>query len=246
MYLIMPTPITQHLPYSARKLIETFGTSHANAKRNVKLYVCICVGPYLQYVLRKITNKTAVSFHGIQGHYVIHNIFCWVLHFASQMLKVSNVSACKPTTFRILSESDKQQVIGAEVKLFPQFSWPLASHEHNADHFLFVCLQDKACMLRVMQDVDKANGYVFGSDSERTLAALASTASGNPGFTDDRIANIREKFTNTDANTAQGDSPDSPMDAMDSLLMQQGDFSLDSDVISSADQSAELEIQEKS
>ncbi len=52
---------------------------------NVKLYVYVYVGPYLQCVLRKKTDKTVVCFPGIQGDYV----FCYVLRFASQMLKVS-------------------------------------------------------------------------------------------------------------------------------------------------------------
>ena len=68
--------------------IETFSTSHANAKRNVKrLHLR---WSYLHCVLPKITNKTVVSFCGIQEHDVICNVFCWVLRFASQMLKVSD------------------------------------------------------------------------------------------------------------------------------------------------------------
>ncbi len=52
-------------------------------------------------------------------------------------------------------------------------------------------------MLRVLRDVDRANGYVFGSDEERTLAALAGTAADNAEFTDERIAHVREKHMDT-------------------------------------------------
>ena len=65
-------------------------TQTQNTTWNVKLYVCVCIGPYLQCVLCKITNNPVVSFHGIQGHYVIRNVVCWVLRFTSQLLKVSN------------------------------------------------------------------------------------------------------------------------------------------------------------
>ena len=53
-------------------------------------------------------------------------------------------------------------------------------------------LQDKTCMLRVMQNVDKANGYVFGENDERTLHSLMSCASGAE-FEYEKITNIREK-----------------------------------------------------
>ncbi len=55
-----PSPYPSHA-------FETFSTSHANAKRNVKRKtLCLrLVGLYLQCVLHKITNNTVVSFRGI-------------------------------------------------------------------------------------------------------------------------------------------------------------------------------------
>ena len=70
---------------------------------------------------------------------------------------------------------------------------------------LFLLFQNKACMLRVMQNVDKANGYVFGESYERTLHALMSCASGAE-FEYDKIANIQEKHM---------DSSGDPMDSDD-------------------------------
>ena len=67
---------------------------------------------------------------------------------------------------------------------------------------LVLLFQDKACMLRVMQNVDKANGYVFGESDERTLHALMSCASGAE-FEYEKIANIQEKHM---------DSSGEPMD----------------------------------
>ena len=60
-------------------------------------------------------------------------------------------------------------------------------------------------MLRVMQNVDKANGYVFGESDERTLHALMSCASGAE-FEYEKIANIQEKHM---------DSSGEPMDSDD-------------------------------
>ena len=70
---------------------------------------------------------------------------------------------------------------------------------------LFLLFQDKTCMLRVMQNVEKANGYVFGESDERTLHALMSCASGAE-FEYEKIANIQEKHM---------DSSGEPMDSDD-------------------------------
>ena len=48
-------------------------------------------------------------------------------------------------------------------------------------------------MWRVMQSIDKANGYVFGAEDERTLQSLMSCAAGAE-FEYEKIANIREKY----------------------------------------------------
>ena len=94
--------------YRTKSYERPFGNSHANAKRNVKRKTLpLRLWSVSPVCLGKITNKTVVSFCGIQGHYVIGNVFLGVLHFASQMLKVSNV---------ILLQSWRQTL--------PQFSVP--------------------------------------------------------------------------------------------------------------------------
>ena len=62
--------------------IETFTTTHANAKLNVKREVLHLHlhWSYLQSVLHKNTNKIVVSFHGVLGYHVVHNVFCCVLY----------------------------------------------------------------------------------------------------------------------------------------------------------------------
>ena len=48
-------------------------------------------------------------------------------------------------------------------------------------------------MLRVMQTVDKANGYVFGDLEERNLQSLMSCAMGAE-FEYEKIAGVSEKY----------------------------------------------------
>jgi hypothetical protein len=49
-------------------------------------------------------------------------------------------------------------------------------------------------MLRVMQAVDRANGYIYGSDdAERSLSALVGTSVAAE-FEYDKIGKIQEKF----------------------------------------------------
>lgn len=48
-------------------------------------------------------------------------------------------------------------------------------------------------MLRVIQTVDKANGYVFGDLEERNIQALMSCAVGAE-FEYEKIQGIREKY----------------------------------------------------
>ncbi len=71
--------------------IETFSTSHANAKRNVKhksLHLRLCWSLSPVFCIKSQT-KLLVSVVS-KDTTVIPNVFCWVLRFMSQMLKVSN------------------------------------------------------------------------------------------------------------------------------------------------------------
>ena len=58
-------------------------------------------------------------------------------------------------------------------------------------------------MLRVMQVIDKANGYVFGDLEERNMQSLLSCAVGAE-FEYEKIKLVQEKYmsTVTDMNTA--------------------------------------------
>ena len=58
-------------------------------------------------------------------------------------------------------------------------------------------------MLRVMQVIDKANGYVFGDLEERNMQSLLSCAVGAE-FEYEKIKLVQEKYmsTDTDMNTA--------------------------------------------
>lgn len=47
---------------------------------------------------------------------------------------------------------------------------------------------------RVMQCVDKANGYVFGIDEQRSLQAMMSCAAGAE-FTNDLVCMVQERYT---------------------------------------------------
>lgn len=48
-------------------------------------------------------------------------------------------------------------------------------------------------MLRVIKQVDKANGYVFGDTEERNIQSLMSCAVGAE-FEYEKIANVTEKY----------------------------------------------------
>ena len=48
-------------------------------------------------------------------------------------------------------------------------------------------------MLRVMKQVDKANGYVFGDTDERSIQQLMSCAMGAE-FEYEKIAQVQEKY----------------------------------------------------
>ena len=60
-------------------------------------------------------------------------------------------------------------------------------------------------MMRVMKQVDKANGYVFGDVEERNIQSLLSCAVGAE-FEAEKVDRIQEKFMNQ--GVAGGDSSD--------------------------------------
>lgn len=60
-------------------------------------------------------------------------------------------------------------------------------------------VENKESMLRLLQSVDKCNGYVFGTlEEDRSLQSLMSCAVGAE-FEYDKIKDIREKFMETDS-----------------------------------------------
>nr|ACO10350.1 ATP-binding domain 1 family member B [Caligus rogercresseyi] len=61
-------------------------------------------------------------------------------------------------------------------------------------HFLPLSVQSKEAMLGVMSAVDKANGYCFGSQEERSLRSFMSTAMGGSDFEYSRSGIIGEKY----------------------------------------------------
>ncbi|XP_060558648.1 GPN-loop GTPase 2-like [Ruditapes philippinarum] len=64
--------------------------------------------------------------------------------------------------------------------------------------FVPLVVEDKESMLRVMQVIDKANGYVFGDLEERNIQEMLSYAAG-ANFEYDKIQNVREKYMDTDS-----------------------------------------------
>ena len=64
--------------------------------------------------------------------------------------------------------------------------------------------QNKDTMLRVKNIVDKANGYVFGGEEERSIESLMSCAVGAE-FEYEKIKDIREKYTDVDTAEAMDD-----------------------------------------
>lgn len=57
--------------------------------------------------------------------------------------------------------------------------------------------QDKESMLRVMRQVDKANGYVFGDLEERDIQSMMSCAV-QAEFEYEKIKDVREKYMDTE------------------------------------------------
>ena len=59
-------------------------------------------------------------------------------------------------------------------------------------------------MMRMLQQVDKANGYVVGDLEERNIQTLLSCAVGAE-FEYDKIKDIREKYMDTDSDIQDHD-----------------------------------------
>ena len=57
-------------------------------------------------------------------------------------------------------------------------------------------------MLRVKNEADKANGYVYGGEEERTIQSLMSCAVGAE-FQYEKIQDIREKYTDDAENASE-------------------------------------------
>lgn len=70
--------------------------------------------------------------------------------------------------------------------------------EYSLVSFVPLHVQDKESMMRMLQQVDKANGYVFGDLEERNIQTLLSCAVGAE-FEYDKIKDIREKYMDTDS-----------------------------------------------
>ncbi|CDS41311.1 GPN loop GTPase 2 [Echinococcus multilocularis] len=60
--------------------------------------------------------------------------------------------------------------------------------------FQILNAQDRTLLHRVMQCVDKANGYVFGREEQQSLQALLSCAAGAE-FTNDLVCMTQERYT---------------------------------------------------
>ena len=71
--------------------------------------------------------------------------------------------------------------------------WLLIKNIHS-----WPVIQSKELMLRVKNAADKANGYVFGGEQERSMESLMSCAVGAE-FEYQKIQDIREKYTDVDS-----------------------------------------------
>lgn len=69
-------------------------------------------------------------------------------------------------------------------------------------------------MLRVMQVIDKANGYVFGDLEERNIQSMLSCAVGAE-FEYEKIQTVSEKFIDSNHDKTAGDISDD-MDTLNS------------------------------
>ena len=102
----------------------------------MKFYICVC--PYLQSVLRKNTNKIVVGFHGVLGYHIVRNVFCCILRFALQMLKVSNAlvtSRHNKAAYQRKGQKPPQQFDSFRLLCQPRAQRPEIVHSHQVkDH----------------------------------------------------------------------------------------------------------------
>ncbi|VDL96979.1 unnamed protein product [Schistocephalus solidus] len=69
-------------------------------------------------------------------------------------------------------------------------------------HFLILDVQDRTHLEQIMRHADKGNGYVFGTDEQRTLQSMLSCASGAE-FSNDLICLAQEKYTHQNSTEKQ-------------------------------------------
>ncbi|KAK3098562.1 hypothetical protein FSP39_020655 [Pinctada imbricata] len=70
--------------------------------------------------------------------------------------------------------------------------------DYSLVSFVPCYVQDKESMYRVMKQVDKANGYLFGDVEERNMTSLMSCAVESE-FEYEKIKDVREKYMDTDS-----------------------------------------------
>ncbi|KAK7116210.1 GPN-loop GTPase 2-like [Littorina saxatilis] len=76
--------------------------------------------------------------------------------------------------------------------------------DYSLVSFTALSVHNKESMLRVKNLADKANGYIFGKEEERTMESLMSCAMGAE-FEYSKIQDIREKYTEVDAQIEMND-----------------------------------------
>ncbi|KAL7062795.1 hypothetical protein AAHC03_0845 [Spirometra sp. Aus1] len=67
-------------------------------------------------------------------------------------------------------------------------------------NFLILDVQDRTHLEKIVRHADKGNGYVFGTDEERTLQSMLSCASGAE-FSNDLVCLAQEKYTHQSSKT---------------------------------------------
>jgi len=77
--------------------------------------------------------------------------------------------------------------------------------DYSLVSFTALSVHNKESMLRVKNLADKANGYVFGKEEERTMESLMSCAVGAE-FEYQKIQDIREKYTETNVEMGDNDT----------------------------------------
>jgi len=81
--------------------------------------------------------------------------------------------------------------------------------DYSLVNFLPVTVKSREMLLAVSQQVDKANGYVFGSGEERNMRNLAGSALGGADFEWAKTAEAREKYMGEPGEEKLGNDLDS-------------------------------------